>query len=447
MTRAWTPWRLLAVLLLLAACNDPPDAPVPPTLVVVQAPSPVGAPGWALIDTLKVRVQDEDGTPRPGIPLTWTVREGGGSIAPIADTTDAEGLAAAVWTLGDQAGPNAVRVSTFQGAFVDFQSTGEAFRVDRLASSGELGCGIVDGAIWCWGAFWANTAPVSYNDDFGWSNSSPGLLDDSRTYVELAVAWDTACGVDEARAVWCMNYGFPEGVRVDGLPPVHGIVSTTFRTGFCAIAVSDSTAWCWQMGGAPAQVPGSTAFTSLSLDYAGSYALGCGLKTDSTAACWGPAPLGDGTMNSSETPVPVAGDHRFAELAAGQGFACGRAGDGSVWCWGRDPYGESPLRLSPELVATGAYRIVGGWQDAQLLRRGPAVLRWRGASFDYPRTLSGLDGRPVDRFANDEVSCLQLADEQVYCHDEMFNSSTGIYYDNFSPIQPVRPAPAASPNP
>jgi hypothetical protein len=37
---------------------------------------------------------------------------------------------------------------------------------------------------------------------------------------------------------------------------------------------------------------------------------------------------------------------------------------------------------------------------------------------------------------------VQLADDQVYCTEELFNNSTQVLYDYYAPVQPVRPAPA-----
>ncbi len=130
-----------APITLVAACNDQPTEPGPPELVVVQAPSTVGAPGWELIDTLIVRAVDASGSPRAGVKVTWTVRQGGGSIAPTAETTDADGYAKAVWTLGSTSGVNKARANTLAGAQADFESTGEAFRADRLVSGWGIGCG------------------------------------------------------------------------------------------------------------------------------------------------------------------------------------------------------------------------------------------------------------------------------------------------------------------
>ncbi len=146
-------------LALLAACNDPPTGVRPGQLVIVAAPVSAGAPGWALTDTLKVRLVDLSGNPLPARTVTWVVTTGGGSIAPVSTTTDAEGISAALWTLGASAGPNSVRVRSDDDTTVTFQAIGEAFRVDRLDAAASMGCGLVSGALWCWGdGFWGGHA-------------------------------------------------------------------------------------------------------------------------------------------------------------------------------------------------------------------------------------------------------------------------------------------------
>ena len=93
--------------------------------------------------------------------MTWVVTKGEGSVVELSATTDADGISAALWTLGDRSGLNELRVSTLDDAFLTFQALGEAFRVDRLSSGFGMGCGLVTGAVWCWGEnFWAGTPPV-----------------------------------------------------------------------------------------------------------------------------------------------------------------------------------------------------------------------------------------------------------------------------------------------
>ena len=443
-------WLVPAGLVLLVACNGPPTGEPPAELVVVQAPPSAGAPGWVLVDTIKVRLVDPAGNPRPGATLTWVVTKGQGSVAEITATTDAEGISAALWTLGDLAGMNELRVSTPDDAFVTFEVMGEAFRVDRLTSAFDnIACGLVGGALWCWGdSFWAPTPPPSDRNIGFWINQSPGLVDDTHDFIDVAVSSISVCGLDVQQEVWCASLHAPQIARVSGLPPIRRVVGAGIASEgqYCVLAVSDSTPWCWQQrGAAPEQVPGSPAFADLWMESNLSRTFtACGLRTDSTAACWGEGPLGDGSIGWSDTPVSVSGGHRFVELAVGEQFACGRTDAGDVWCWGKDYHGfGTPASdvLHPTLATTGAFRIAaGGVRWAQTISAGP-IVRWEGAGFDPVSRPTGLSQLPVVDFASNDLTCVRLVDGQVYCLGEMFDNSTVVRWDNYVPVQPVRRLP------
>ncbi|MBW1757248.1 MAG: hypothetical protein JRJ80_13885 [Deltaproteobacteria bacterium] len=69
----------------------------------------------------------------------------------------------------------------------------------------------------------------------------------------------------------------------------------------------------------------------------------CGITSDGIAYCWGgngKGELGTGTTDNSPTPVPVAGDFRFATISSGVSHSCGLTVDGSTYCWGRNSRGE-----------------------------------------------------------------------------------------------------------
>src|SRR5690606_31599431 len=141
---------LLAGYTLLLSCSDAATGPAGGLALVGSVPSRAN-PGWPLKDPVVVRLTDEDGEPRAGVPVTWLITEGGGSIEPVAAETDSDGRASAVWTLGAESGQNGLVVGIAEGSTVTAEVTAEAFRVDRLASSSRMACGLVDGAIWCWG--------------------------------------------------------------------------------------------------------------------------------------------------------------------------------------------------------------------------------------------------------------------------------------------------------
>jgi len=455
------------VAALALACNDVPTAPEPAQLVLVQAPSAAGAPGWELLDTLKVRAVNADGTPRAGVTVIWSIREGGGSVAPAVDTTGADGLAAAVWTLGAVSGANQARASTLEDAQVDFRSGGEAFRVDRMASGWGGGCGLVGGALWCWPG---DSGAPSHAPQFGAFDAVPSLVDDSRTYTDVAVSNEgsgAVCALDGAGVGRCAIMDprhwndWSELTEVAGLPALTQVVgggdSCYYLGCFCGLAASDSTAWCWEVGGVVVSVPGSPRFRRIWMESASTTSMGineitaCGLLADSTAACWGAGPLGDGSTNSSAVPLPVAGGRDFAELAVGARFACGRTAGGEVWCWGRD-YTEHfatsgpPDVLLPELQATGVVALAANAKIVQVIAiGGGGPTRWWGAVADEHSHPTGIPVSGVIGFSdNNNASCVRLVDGQVYCWNVFWDRSSLVPIESYSPVQPLRSTPAAT---
>lgn len=438
------PCAVVVAACALAACNDQPTGPAPATLEIVQAPSAVGAPGWELIDTLKVRAVDPEGQPLAGVRVIWDIRQGGGSVAAESDVTDADGISAAVWTLGAAGGLNGVRASVLEGGVAEFHATGEAFRVERLASRWGLGCGLVDGVIWCWGDdFWASGDPVSHNGEFGWSDYGPVRVEGGSGFVDLALGGSfLVCGLDAVGSVSCASQSARELAPVVGLPPVWRLSNSRYPQ--CGLAVADSTPWCWGSELQAAQLPGVPALSDLSSHSSGGGPeLACGLRPDSTTICWGDGPLGDGSSGSSSTPVVVAGGHQFVELAVGSRFACGRASTGDVWCWGEDGSGQKVL--TPSLVSTGSFVLGAEAQFAQVLTGPGGITRWERAGSSPVEHPGGVEAVPIDDFAaNGSISCMQTVDMQVYCFDEMFERSSVLGWHRYSPVQPLRRASPAS---
>lgn len=95
-----------------------------PRIEVRQGDDQVGSPGSALRDPLIVRLVDPSGAGIAGRAVVWVVSAGGGSIAPAASTTDAEGFAYAQWILGPVPGPNTVRAEVPEIGVVTFTAMG-----------------------------------------------------------------------------------------------------------------------------------------------------------------------------------------------------------------------------------------------------------------------------------------------------------------------------------
>ncbi len=110
----------LAAALVLPACSDggggggPGPGPGTREPSAIQRVSPAdvsGAPGHPVDDTVAVRVVDASGAPMSGVSVRFEATTGGGSFSPSTSTTDAQGLAKGVWTLGAAEGAQAATAS------------------------------------------------------------------------------------------------------------------------------------------------------------------------------------------------------------------------------------------------------------------------------------------------------------------------------------------------
>ena len=113
----------LGALLLVTACGGDelvlPEDGIPSSITIVSGNPQNGTVGTALASPLVVRVLDAAGRPVQGQQVTFTVLSGGGSVAPPAPTTGADGQASTSWTLGASAGAQQVQAKATGGAAPD----------------------------------------------------------------------------------------------------------------------------------------------------------------------------------------------------------------------------------------------------------------------------------------------------------------------------------------
>lgn len=114
---------------------------------------------------------------------------------------------------------------------------------------------------------------------------------------------------------------------------------------------------------------------------------GCFVTEGEEAFCWGTntnGQLGDGTVDSSSTPVQVVGLSRIAEIRAGRTHTCARLTDGSVSCWGSNENGqlgsetETPTssRAVPVANVTDAVHLAVGSRHGCVIRDDGSVVCW-----------------------------------------------------------------------
>jgi len=78
--------------------------PVPATITLLAGDDQRAPAGQRLAVPLKAQIVSRGGRPMAGVPVRFTVAEPTGRVAPDIDTSDADGLVQAVWTLGDRPG-------------------------------------------------------------------------------------------------------------------------------------------------------------------------------------------------------------------------------------------------------------------------------------------------------------------------------------------------------
>ena len=111
------------------------DNRTPTTLVKISGDSQQGTSGTALAQPFVVEVQDANSVAFAGVPVTFAITAGGGTLSATNTTTDANGRAASTLTLGNSAGTNTVQVSV-QGISQTATFTAEATTTDTAVGEG-----------------------------------------------------------------------------------------------------------------------------------------------------------------------------------------------------------------------------------------------------------------------------------------------------------------------
>ena len=96
---------------------------VPEALRKVSGDLQTDTAGLALAAPIVVRVMDGNGDPVGGVPVTWSVGSGGGSLSPESSTTNAAGETSSQWALGTTAGQQTATASATGVPSVSFSAT------------------------------------------------------------------------------------------------------------------------------------------------------------------------------------------------------------------------------------------------------------------------------------------------------------------------------------
>jgi hypothetical protein len=240
-TRQASFWSLL--LLVVGACGGGDKGNLQPLIPAVMASSR-GADQTALVgtvlpDSLRVLVSDAAGSPAAAVQVTWSVVDGGGAISPATSATGSNGIAAAQFTLGPNAGQQHAQaaVSGLAGSPVVFTATATTTPPSGVTltvlSGGDNVPDRYSSDLWVhgsyaytgtWGGFARNAEPGDVLNVWSLSASGAPTLVDSIKTADISTVSDVQVSEDGQVLMFTAEYDPGGGLYLYSLAdPAHPV--------------------------------------------------------------------------------------------------------------------------------------------------------------------------------------------------------------------------------
>lgn len=246
---------LPVVVSLGFGCGGEP--PTPTAISALSGMDQTGTVDQTLAAPIVVRVDDQNGVPMAAVSVSFTVAQGGGSLSSATGSTNENGQASTLWTLGTVAGETQqvrATITDISGASAVFNATAnpdEPFVISAASGNGQY-------------AFMGTklSAPIAVQVRDRHANNIPGevvtfVVPTGRGSLDSAVSFTNSAGlaltgwtvgstvgIDTAHATLAGVAGSPvvftatvHNLRVDSVAPspmVLGGTATVYGTGFSA---------------------------------------------------------------------------------------------------------------------------------------------------------------------------------------------------------------------
>jgi alpha-tubulin suppressor-like RCC1 family protein len=311
--------------------------------------------------------------------------------------------------------------------------------MSAVSAGAYVSCGLdATGDAWCWGRKDQGQLGAAYVR----SGPEPVAVNGGSGFSQVTVGREHACGVGPGGEVWCWGRN-DSGQLGDGtterqvvailLPKPRLSTISAGHSHTCGLAKDGGRAWCWgrndhgQLGTGktsayqlePTEVVGKRRFKQLDAGLGHT----CALDDQGKAWCWGYnsfGQLGDGSKAAHlAQPTAVAGGHSFKSISAGDYHTCAVTTSQQVMCWGRNTHGQlgdgTKTHRSEPVVAAGQAALVSvaaGTRHTCALQEDGVAWCWghgplgdgaRGGS-DAPVRVAG-EVRLVSISAGDDVTC------------------------------------------
>ena len=265
---------------------------------------------------------DEFSNAKAGIEVTFEVT-GSSTVNPGRAVTDANGRANVTeWTLGTNLGMDTLIARVGNLAPVYFTARVAApFVAKAIASGNQYTCAIaLSGDVYCWGT---NGLGEVNPRDRSLSFTTPQRVPLPAKAVSISGGYSHTCVISDESPpqayCWGLNQSGQLGTAAAvGTAPVKvpisdGVAAVTTGAQHSSGLTPSGVAYCWGYGALGQLGNGALSFCSVS-------------NAGSASDCPG--------------PTPVAGNLRFAAIAAGNSHTCGLVTTGEMYCWGLNSSGQ-----------------------------------------------------------------------------------------------------------
>ncbi|MGH7517847.1 MAG: Ig-like domain-containing protein [Gemmatimonadales bacterium] len=363
---------------------------VPPVASVTVTPA-TGSVGIGESLQLTAALEDADGNPITGRPVTWA--SSNSLLASVSSSGLVQGLA-----------PGDVTITATAEGVSGAAALGVTLRFSSVSAGTDFTCAVTPvGTAYCWG----RNAGGSLGNGSLQNRAEPAAvaLPVGVRFDSVSAGQDHACGLARDGIVYCWGSNSAGQLGTDdtfsrqtpaavvaplGAPAVRYTNVSAGAQFTCARTTTDLV-YCWglnfdgQLGngenaGLPTANPRPLEVQGGPFDVVSAFrGHACALTDVGFAVCWGDnasGQLGRGSPTSPGDFVPaqISGSRRFSAIAAGDGHSCAIGLlDGAGWCWGNNANGQLGTTLGGSATLSAFQVAVSGSRTFATISAGLAL--------------------------------------------------------------------------
>jgi len=201
-----------------------------------------------------------------------------------------------------------------------------------------------------------NTVKLWGQNRINWDNITTPVSNASLANVDNLSSFLHSCALFDNDTVDCWGSNDSRASNSEGDNTVTNVNDVQAGWVHSCALINGGTIKCWGADGYvlgngstnSSASPVSVSGISNAIQITAGENHNCALLSDNTVKCWGEntyGQLGDGTKTNRSTPVLVTDLSDVKQVSAGRIHACALLNAGTVKCWGSGGYGNSPVYI------------------------------------------------------------------------------------------------------